>query len=91
MSSLSLACGLKRVQMSMVNRVLLLLKMEARELIRAASMTASIRPLRPGGEGEEMGGETNCVCKIYIYNTVKVSPRSEQQVQQRKETSHHWA
>lgn len=35
--------------MSMVKRVLLLLKMEARELIRAASITASMRPLRPGG------------------------------------------
>lgn len=46
-SSLSLACGRSRVQMSMVKRVLLLLKMEARELIKAASITASIRPLRP--------------------------------------------
>ena len=53
MSLLSLVCGLKRVQMSMVNRVLLLLKMEARELIRTTSMTASIRPLRPGGEEGE--------------------------------------
>jgi hypothetical protein len=51
MSSLSLVCGLKQVQMPMVNRVLLLLKMEARELIRATS----IRPLRPGGEEREGG------------------------------------
>lgn len=36
-----------RVQMSMVNKVLLLLKMEAKELMRAASMTASINPLSP--------------------------------------------
>lgn len=50
MSSRSLACGRRRVQMSMVKRVLLLLKMEASELIRAASITASIRPLRPAGQ-----------------------------------------
>lgn len=36
-----------RVHMSMVNKVLLLLKMEAKELMRAASMTASINPLKP--------------------------------------------
>jgi len=47
MSSLSAACGRRRVQMSMVNRVLLLLKMEAREDMRAASITASIRPRSP--------------------------------------------
>lgn len=47
MSSLSVACGLMRVQMSMVNRVLLLLKMEAKEDMRAASITASIRPRNP--------------------------------------------
>lgn len=46
-SSRSKACGLMRVQMSMVNRVLLLLKMEAREDMRAASITASIRPRKP--------------------------------------------
>lgn len=39
-----------RVQMSMVNKVLLLLKMEANELMRAASMTASIKPLKPEEE-----------------------------------------
>lgn len=48
MSSLSLACGLKRVQMSMVNRVLLLLKMEVREDMRAAIITAIINPRMPG-------------------------------------------
>lgn len=51
MSSLSAAWGLMRVQMSMVNRVLLLLKMEAREDMRAASITASIRPRKPAGRG----------------------------------------
>lgn len=48
MSSRSVACGLIRVQMSMVNKVLLLLKMEAKEDMRAASITASIRPRKPG-------------------------------------------
>ena len=65
MSSRSLACGLMRVQMSMVKRVLLLLKMEAREDMRAASITASIRPRKPaqretagrkGGVVVEWGG-----------------------------------
>lgn len=46
-----------RVHMSMVNKVLLLLKMEAKELMRAASMTASINPLSP----EERCG----ISKIY--------------------------
>ena len=54
MSSLSAACGRRRVQMSMVKRVLLLLKMEAREDMRAASITASIRPRSPE-EGEREG------------------------------------
>ena len=43
--------------MSMVNRVLLLLNMEAKELIRAASITASIRPLRPADRGQPMREE----------------------------------
>lgn len=47
MSSLSVACGLMRVQMSMVNRVLLLLKMEAKEDMRAANITANMRPRKP--------------------------------------------
>lgn len=47
MSSRSWACGLMRVQMSIVNKVLLLLKMEAREDMRAANITANIRPRRP--------------------------------------------
>jgi hypothetical protein len=38
----------------MVKRVLLLLKMEAREDMRAASITASIRPRSPE-EGEREG------------------------------------
>lgn len=46
--------------MSMVNRVLALLKMEVRELIRDAIITDSIRPRRPAGERErtrrEQGG-----------------------------------
>lgn len=43
--------------MSMVNRVLLLLKMEAKEDIRAANITASIRPRKPAEEhGREDGG-----------------------------------
>lgn len=51
MSSRSVAWGLMRVQMSMVNRVLLLLKMEAKEDMRAASITASIRPRKPPCRG----------------------------------------
>lgn len=47
MSSRSVACGLMRVQMSIVKRVLLLLKMEAKEDMRAANITASIRPRNP--------------------------------------------
>lgn len=46
-----------RVQMSMVNRVLLLLKMEAKEDMRAANITASIRPRKPAQrDGREEGG-----------------------------------
>lgn len=37
--------------MSMVKRVLALLKMEVRELMREANMTDSIRPRNPGREG----------------------------------------
>lgn len=51
-SSCSVERGRMRVQMSMVNRVLLLLKMEAKEDMRAASMTASIRPRKPAGRKE---------------------------------------
>lgn len=43
--------------MSMVNRVLALLKMEVRELIRDAIITDSISPRRPAGERGRMGGE----------------------------------
>ncbi len=57
MSSRSVACGLMRVQMSMVNRVLLLLKMEAKEDMRAANITASIRPRKPvQRDGRKEGG-----------------------------------
>lgn len=60
MSSRSVDCGLIRVQMSMVNRVLLLLKMEAKEDMRAANITASIRPRKPAAErrqeGRKVGG-----------------------------------
>lgn len=55
MSSRSVDCGLIRVQMSMVNRVLLLLKMEAKEDIRAANITASIRPRKPAAERRQEG------------------------------------
>lgn len=59
MSSRSVACGLMRVQMSMVKRVLLLLKMEAKEDMRAASITASIRPRKPAQtDSREEGGGT---------------------------------
>lgn len=54
-SSRSPACGLTRVQMSMVNRVLLLLKMEAKEDMRAASITANIRPRNPAGRDGQDG------------------------------------
>lgn len=57
MSSLSVACGLMRVQMSMVNRVLLLLKMEAKEDMRAASITANIRPRNPAQTDIRKEGE----------------------------------
>lgn len=56
-SSLSVAWGLMRVQMSMVNRVLLLLKMEAKEDMRAASITANIRPRNPAQRDARKGGE----------------------------------
>lgn len=55
MSSRSADCGLMRVQMSMVNRVLLLLKMEAKEDMRAANITASIRPRKPAVERSQEG------------------------------------
>lgn len=47
-SSFSVALGLILVQMSMVKRVLALLKMDVSELIRDASITDSIKPRRPG-------------------------------------------
>lgn len=47
-SSCSVAFLRKRCHTSMVNRVLLLLKMEVSELMRAAMNTAIIRPRRPG-------------------------------------------
>ena len=47
-SSCSVACLRKRCHTSMANRVLLLLKMEVSELMRAAMITAIIRPRRPG-------------------------------------------
>lgn len=55
MSSRSAACGRMRVQMSIVNRVLLLLKMEAKEDMRAANMTASISPRNPAQRGRRRG------------------------------------
>lgn len=55
MSSRSVDCGLIRVQMSMVNRVLLLLKMEAKEDMRAANITASMRPRKPAAERRQEG------------------------------------
>lgn len=55
MSSRSAACGRMRVQMSMVNRVLLLLKMEAKEDMRAANMTASISPRNPAQRERRRG------------------------------------
>ena len=48
-SSVSDAFLLKRRQMSMVKMVDAELKMDVRELIRAASITASIIPFSPGG------------------------------------------
>ena len=53
--------------MSMVKRVLLLLKMEAREDMRAASITASIRPRKPvqrGKVGCWWNGERGERCKV---------------------------
>lgn len=44
----------------MANKVLLLLKMEVSELIRAAMITAIIRPRRPG---ERQGRVENCPFK----------------------------
>lgn len=55
MSSRSAACGRMRVQMSIVNRVLLLLKMEAKEDMRAANMTASISPRNPAQRERRRG------------------------------------
>lgn len=55
MSSRSVDCGLMRVQMSIVNRVLLLLKMEAKEDMSAANITASIRPRKPAAERRQEG------------------------------------
>ena len=47
MSSASLACGRKYLQMSIVKRVLELLKMEVRELMRAAKSAANMMPFTP--------------------------------------------
>ena len=46
-SSMSEAFLRMRVQMSMVKMVELELKMEVSELMRAANITASIKPVRP--------------------------------------------
>ena len=48
MSSDCLAAGLKYLQMSMVNSVLELLKIEVSELMRAANTAANMMPLIPG-------------------------------------------
>lgn len=48
-SSRSLARGRSRLQMSMVNSVLLLLKMDVREDMSAAIITAIMSPRRPAG------------------------------------------
>ena len=53
MSSDSFAWGLKYLQISMVKSVEELLKMDVSELIRAANMTAIIRPLMPETYGSE--------------------------------------
>jgi len=59
-SSRSLAPGLILLQMSMVKRVLLLLKMEVREDMSAAISTAIIRPRSPGEERDHQaaGGDS---------------------------------
>ena len=46
-NSLSVACFLIRLHMSIVNRVEALLKMDVNELITAAIITATIRPRMP--------------------------------------------
>ena len=48
-SSTSLALGLTRFQMSIVNMTLQELNTDVREDIKAAIITATIRPLAPGG------------------------------------------
>lgn len=53
MSSLSDACRLMRSQMSIVKRVLLLLNIEVRDDMRAAIITAIIRPRIPAGKEKE--------------------------------------
>lgn len=46
-SSLSVACTLSRFHRSIVNNVAELLKIDVKELMRAAIMTAIIRPRMP--------------------------------------------
>lgn len=52
-SSLSLACFLIRFQISMVKRVEALLKMDVKELITAATITATINPRKPTHNNEQ--------------------------------------
>lgn len=54
-SSCSDACLRKRCHTSMANRVLLLLKIEVSELMRAAMITAIIRPRSPRQRQRRVG------------------------------------
>lgn len=65
MSSLSDACRLMRSQMSIVKRVLLLLNIEVREDMRAAIITAIIRPRIPAGKKKQ--------CTIYYTEHVDLT------------------
>ena len=67
--------------MSMVNRVLLLLKIEAKEDMRAANMTASISPRNPAQRGRRRGqsedqrevlkGATTCKIRLLLLFSFK--------------------
>lgn len=67
MSSLSDARGRTWFQRSMVKMVLALLKMEVREDMSAATITAIMSPRRPGGRREVCGPRASSANSYYLY------------------------
>lgn len=68
MSSLSDARGRMQFQRSMVKMVLALLKMEVREDMSAATITAIMSPRSPGGKREVYGPQVSPATGCYLHS-----------------------